>query len=136
MKTINTKMLAAFPIIGFVLVILSFAIKFFDAPEAVRGFMAGLGFAWVGLGAVGAIVQRLNPGYAKKLEIMQKDERNAAIREKSGYVTFLVTLFALAILTVVFLALDSGLACALALVAMAVHVGSFFVAMVVYDKKL
>jgi len=136
MKTINTKMLSALPIIGFILVVISFAIKFLGAPEAVRGFMAGLGCAWVGLGVVGALVQRFNPAYARKLEIMQKDERNTVIREKSGYVTFLVTLFALAILVFAFLLLDSDLACALALVAMAVHIASFFIAMLVYDKKL
>ncbi|MCL2810759.1 MAG: hypothetical protein FWD25_02595 [Clostridia bacterium] len=136
MKPINTKMLSTLPVIGFVLIVLSFAIKFLGVPESACCFIAGLGCAWVGLGAVGAIVQRLNPQYAKKLEIQQKDERNMVIREKAGYIAFLVTLFALAMLAFVFLLLGSDLACALALVAMAVHVGSFFVAMLVYDKQL
>jgi len=136
MKSINTKMLSILPVIGFFLIVVSFAAKFLGAPEHACCFVAGLGCAWVGLGAVGAIMQRFNPEYVKKLEIQQKDERNTVIREKSGYIAFLVTLFTLAILAFVFLLLDSDLACALTLVAMAMHVGSFFVAMLVYEKKL
>jgi len=136
MKPINKKMLFVLPVIGFLLVVLSFAAKSLGVPEAARGFVAGLGGAWVGLGAVGAILQRLNPTYVKKMEIMQKDERNTFIRLKSGYIAFMVTLFSLAVLAFTFLLLDNDLACALTLCAMAVHVGGFFVAMLVYDKKL
>ncbi|MCL2545148.1 MAG: DUF2178 domain-containing protein [Clostridia bacterium] len=135
-KPVNKKLLDFFPIAGALLVAASFAAKYLGASDAARGFMAGLGCAWVGVGAAGAIIQRLNPEYAKKMAILQKDERNVLIREKSGYITFLVTLFTLAILAFTFLMLDSDLACALTLAAMAVHVGSFFAAMLVYGKKL
>jgi uncharacterized membrane protein len=135
-KPVNQKLLDFFPIIGALLVAVSFVAKRLGAPDAARGFMAGTGCAWVGLGMVAALIERLRPGYKKEMEIMQKDERNTLIRLKSGYITFMLTLFSLTILTLVFLLLDNDLACALTLAAMAVHVGSFFVAMLVYDKKL
>ena len=135
-KPVNKKLLDFFPIVGALLVAASFVAKYLGASDAARGFMAGLGCAWIGLGMVAALIERLRPGHKKEMEIMQKDERNVLIREKSGYTAFLISLFSFAVLALVFLLLDDDLACALTLGAMAVHVGSFFLAQCYYGKKL
>ena len=136
MKPINTKLAASMPVIGFLLLAASFLTKHLGVNMIATCFLAGFGSAWIGLGVIGIFVKRLNPEYIKKQEINQKDERNIQIREKSGYITFLVTLFSLAILEFVFLLTDNDIACMLTIGIMAVHIASFFIALFYYGKKI
>jgi len=136
MKPINTKLAAIMPAIGFLLLAASFLAKHLGVNLIATCFLAGFGSAWIGLGVIGIFIKRLNPEYLKKQEINQKDERNIQIREKSGYITFLVTLFSLAILEFVFLLTDHDFACVLTIGAMSIHIASFFIALFYYDKKL
>jgi len=115
---------------------LSFLLKHLGIPVISCTFLAGIGCAWVGIGVIGIFIKRLKPEYIKKQEIQQKDERNIQIREKSGYASWLVTLFSLMILELVFLIIDNDVACMLTIGVMAVHIASFFVALFYYDKKL
>ena len=135
-KPINTKLASYMPIIGSGLLSLSFLLKHLGANLIATCFVAGIGCAWVGLGVIGIFVKRLKPESVKKMEIDQKDERNIQIREKSGYVTFLITLFTLMLLEFVFLVLDNDIACILTIGVMAVHVVSYFIGLLYYDKKL
>ena len=136
MKPINTKLATAMPVIGFLLLTASFLAKNLGASPIACEFMAGIGSAWIGLGVIGVFIKRQKPEYARKMEINQKDERNIQIREKSGYVSYLVTLFTLAILEFVFLLTDNEFACILTIGAMAVHIVSFFIALFYYNKKI
>ena len=136
MKPINTKIAAAMPVVGLLLLAASFLLKSIDAGTAAAGFTAGIGSAWIGLGVLGLIIKRLRPEYVKKLETEQKDERNMQIREKSGYVSFLATLFSMVVLEIIFLLTDNDIACILVIGAMAVHIASFIIALFYYDKKL
>jgi uncharacterized membrane protein len=105
------------------------------SPSACA-FLSGLGCAWVGMGVIGIFIKRMRPEYVRKQEISKKDERNIQIREKSGYLAFLITLFVFTVLELVFLMLDNELACILTICAMAIHIASFFLARSYYDKKL
>ena len=135
-KPINTKLASAMPVIGFVLLAVSFLLKNLGANLIATCFIAGIGCAWVGLGVIGIFIKRLKPESVKKMKIDQKDERNIQIREKSGYVAFLITLFTLMLLEFTFLVLDNDLACILTIGVMAVHLVSFFIGLFYYDKKL
>ena len=135
-KPINTKLTSAIPVVGFLLLATSFLMKNLGANLFATCFASGIGCAWVGLGVVGIFVKRLKPESVKKMEIDQKDERNIQIREKSGYITFLITLFTLMLLEFTFLILDNDLACILTIGVMAAHLLSFFIALYYYDKKL
>jgi len=136
MKPINTKLTASMPVIGFVLLASSFLLKHLGVNMIAACFLAGFGSAWIGLGVIGVFMKRLNPEYLKKQEINKKDERNVQIREKSGYITFLITSFSFAVLEFVFLLTDNNIACVLAIGAMAIHIASFFIALFYYDKKI
>jgi len=135
-KPINTKFASTMPVIGFLLLAASFLMEHLGVNLIAACFVSGIGCAWVGLGVIGVFVNRLKPESVKKMEIDQKDERNIQIREKSGYVTFLITLFALMLLEFTFLILDNDLACMLTIGVMAIHLLSFFIALFYYDKKL
>jgi len=136
MKPINTKLASSMPVIGFLSLAASFLIKHLGANMIAVCFLAGIGSAWVGIGVIGVFVKRSKPEYVKKQEINQKDERNIQIREKSGYITYLITLFSLMILAFVFLLFDNNLACILTIGALAVHIVSYFIALSYYNTKL
>ena len=136
MKPVKNKLVSTMPAIGFLLVAASFLAKHLGVNPIAACFLAGFGSAWIGLGVIGVFVKRLNPEYLKGQEINQKDERYIQIREKSGYIAFLVTLFSFAILEFVFLLADNDIACILTIGAMAVHIASFFIALNYYNKKI
>ena len=135
-KPINTKLASAMPIIGFLLLAASILMKHIGTNIIATCFVSGIGCAWVGLGVIGIFIKRLKPEAVKKMEIDQKDERNIQIREKSGYVSFLITLFSLMLLEFTFLILDNDFACILTIGVMAIHLLSFFIAQFYYDKKI
>ncbi|MDR2712679.1 MAG: hypothetical protein LBB91_06145, partial [Clostridiales bacterium] len=81
MKPINTKLAAFMPTIGFLLLAISFLLKHLGVPIIACEFLAGIGCAWGIMGVIGIFIKRLKPGYVKKQEISQKDERNIQIRE-------------------------------------------------------
>jgi uncharacterized membrane protein len=133
---INQKLIQYMPAIGCLLVGVSFVMGQLDVNPDAYAFLSGLGCAWIGMGVIGILIKRIRPEYVKRHEINQNDERNTQIREKSGYVSFLVTLFAFAVLELVFLMLNNKLACLLTICAMAIHIASCFIAQLYYGRKL
>jgi len=104
-------------------------------PFVLTGFGAGI----IGVGVVNLYRLKLlknNPEKAKQYEVAEKDERNIRLREKSGYATWYVTMFILAILSMTLLVLNDNLACWLTLGALTIHIASFFVYIAIYNKKL
>jgi hypothetical protein len=132
----NQKLVPRMPAIGCLLVGISFAMSQLNANPEACAFLAGLGSAWAGMGVIGILIKRMRPAYAKTYEINQKDERNTQIRKKSGYLSFLLTLFVFTVLELVFLILDNEPACILTICAMAIHIASFFIARLYYGRKL
>ncbi|MDR1042769.1 MAG: DUF2178 domain-containing protein [Clostridiales Family XIII bacterium] len=133
---INTKLIPHLPAIGCLLVGISFVMSLLNVSPEACAFLSGLGCAWVGMGVLGILIRKMRPEYAKRHAINQKDERNTQIREKSGYLSFLLTLFVFTVLELIFLMLDDKLACILTICAMAIHIASFFIALSYYGKKL
>ena len=135
MKPVNSKIAHYMPYIGVVLLALSFVLKHLFVPILACDFLAGIGCAWVGMGVVGVLIKRFKSDYAKKKEIEQKDERNIQIREKSGYISYLVTLFSLMVVIFMFFVLDDTIACILSYGVLMIHIVSYFVALSRYNKK-
>lgn len=104
-------------------------------PYVLCGF--GLGIIWVGV--VCTIRMRKikqDPKKARQYEIAEKDERNIRLREKAGYASWIISLFVMAILSMVFIIFDYKIACLLAIIALFIHVISLFVFIAIYDKKI
>ncbi len=103
-------------------------------PLVLTGFGAGI----IGVGVANILRKRnidSHPEKARQYEIAEKDERNVRLREKAGYATWYVTLFVLAILSMVLVVLNQYLACFLALGALLIHVIGWFVFMYIYSKR-
>jgi cadmium resistance protein CadD (predicted permease) len=104
----SKKLSSAMPFIGFMLVVTSFLLKYYGVSYITTEFISGIGCAWVGIGIIGIIIKRLKPEITKKIEIDQKDERNMRIRDKSGYISFIITLFSFIVLEFIFLTLENN----------------------------
>ena len=132
----NNKLVSRMPTIGFLLVAAAFLAKHIGVSPIAACFLAGFGSAWIGLGILGVFMKKLSPDYVKKQEINQKDERSIQIREKSGYISYLITLFSFAVLEFIFLLTDNNIACVFTIGAMALHIASFFIALCYYNRKI
>jgi uncharacterized membrane protein len=133
---INNKLASRMPAIGCLLVGVSFLMNQLNVNPHACSFLSGIGCAFVGMGVIGILIKRIRPEYSKKLEINQNDERNIQIREKSGYIAYLLTLFVFTALEVVFLMLDNQLAGALTILAMSIHITTFIIAQAYYNRTL
>ena len=122
--------------LGIIIFAASLAAKHLGVDPAACGFLSGLGCSWAGLGVVILILLRLKPGYAKKYEIDQNDERNIQIRDKASYITFFATLFSLLALVVIFIATENIFGGILTICAMVIQLASYIIARFYYDKKI
>lgn len=101
--------------------------------------LLGVGTGITGVGAVNLYKLRLlreNPEKARQLEIEEMDERNIRLREKAGYASWYVTLFALAALSLTLVVLNYKTACLLSICVLLVHTASLFIGIYVYNKEL
>ena len=104
-------------------------------PHILSGFGTGI----IGVGVVLIFKKRAiesNPEKAKEYEINEKDERNILINEKASNVTWYVTLFTLAALSLAFLIMDNMKACLLSLGVLLAHKISLLICVNVFKKKL
>ena len=98
-----------------------------------------LGVSWITTGLTYRHQQRVwkkHPDQEKQYEIGQKDERNIAILGRAGYASCIITFFILFVLLAIFLILDQNLAAWLTGGAMVLHIVGFFVASVVYSRRM
>lgn len=111
-----------------------------EGPLGVLPYvLCGFGLGIIGVGVVCTIRMRKikqDPKKARQYEIAEKDERNIRLREKAGYASWIITLFVMAILSMVFIIFDYKIACLLAIIALFIHVISLFVFIAIYDKKI
>jgi hypothetical protein len=99
-------------------------------------FLSGVGCGLILVAVISMLMRFRNPQRAKQQEIEQKDERNILIRLLAGNLTFLATLLLMFVLSVVFLILGYDSASILTILAMAVTVSIFSIALVYYNKKI
>ncbi len=106
-----------------------------SVPFVMTGF--GAGITVVGLACIfrQKMIEK-DPEKAKQYEIAEKDERNIQLREKAGYATWYITLFMLAILSLIFVMLDYKLQSFLTIGVLLIHVISLFVYIFIYNKKI
>lgn len=107
--------------------------------ESLPYVLSGFGSGIIGVGVVCIIRKRKieqDPEKAKQYEIAEKDERNIKLREKAGYASWYISLFTMAILSMVFVIFDYKMACWLTMGALFIHVISLFVFIAIYDKKI
>ncbi|MDR2615312.1 MAG: hypothetical protein LBC28_01905 [Oscillospiraceae bacterium] len=76
--------------------------------------------------------QKVNKAY----ELSKKDERNVLIKAKSGYIAFGVSATLLAVMSIIFMALEYELASSLTSAALIITVVSYFIASIYYNKRL
>lgn len=111
-----------------------------EGPLGVLPYvLCGFGLGIIGVSVVCTIRMRKikqDPKKARQYEIAEKDERNIRLREKAGYASWIISLFVMAILSMVFIIFDYKIACLLAIIALFIHVISLFVFIAIYDKKI
>ena len=81
-------------------------------------------------------MKKRNPKKAKQIEVEAKDERNVKLLEKSGYITWYVTMLTFVVLNMTLIILGFITAFWLSLGAFAIHVTAFFICGFIYDKKM
>jgi len=125
-------------IVGIILSIVGFTGNLILKSEnPAFSFTAGFGNSWICLGAVFTFLSRNQSAEKiKKREINQKDERNIAIREKSGLFAYIITVFLMTILMFTFIFLNIMLAFWLVFAFLMIIIFSFIGLTFYFDKKL
>ena len=130
--------------LGIILLVSGFLLKFLfpvsdEILRALTFVLIGSGTGIIGAGAAKIIRQRIldkNPQIAKQYEINENDERNILIREKAGYATWYLTLFMLAIISLIFIILDYKVASFILIGVLLIHCISLFVYSHIFSKKI
>ncbi|MFA7076120.1 MAG: DUF2178 domain-containing protein [Candidatus Izemoplasmatales bacterium] len=107
--------------------------------ESLSNVLKGFGAGIIAVGVANIIRKKLlekNPQKAKLYEINENDERNIRIREKAGCATWYSTVFILAAISMTFVVLDYHVPGYISIGALFIHVGSMFVYMYIYNKKI
>ena len=107
--------------------------------QSLTSVLIGLGAGITGGGVAGILLKKTlknNPEKVKEYEIAEKDERNVRLREKAGYSAWYISVFMLAILSLIFLIFDYKLPCFITIGALFVQILSLFVFIYIYNKRL
>lgn len=123
-------------ILGFVILIGGTIVARILGFEAIIGGLSGLGGAWIGISSMKLYQIRRKPELYEEHIIGQQDERSIAIRGYAGYASFMTTLLAISIMTLLFLHLDYTYPLAIAAGLLLIHIVSFFLYAGYYGKKL
>lgn len=111
-----------------------------SAGDMAAGMLIGIGSGLAGGGLAGVFMRRMRekapPEERRRREIIEKDERYQAIREKAGYGAWYVTLIAVTALALVLALLGFQTPCLLVLGLLAVHVAGYIAALTVVGRKL
>lgn len=106
--------------------------------QSLTSVLIGLGAGITGGGVAGILLKKTlknNPEKVKEYEIAEKDERNVRLREKAGYSAWYISVFMLAILSLIFLIFDYKLPCFITIGALFVQILSLFVFIYIYNKS-
>lgn len=100
------------------------------------GGISGLSGAWIGISSIRLYQIKKKPKKYEEQIIGQNDERNIAIRGYAGYATFITTLLAISIISLIFVFLDYTFALVIGAGLLLIHIVSFLLFARHYGKKL
>ena len=81
-------------------------------------------------------VKKKRPEKFKQLEIEGNDERNIKLRDKAGFIAWIITYFTLTFFTLFLFILDYGAARWLSLAVLIIHFVSFLISKNAYSRKI
>jgi len=113
----------------------NFTEKVYYLSLSLLGFGISLSLVGIIFFIVTMWMKKKNPQKAKQIEVEAKDERNVKLLEKSGYITWYVTMLTLVALNLTFVALGLVTAMWLSLGVFIIHVSAFFICGYIYSKK-
>jgi hypothetical protein len=100
------------------------------------GVISGLGGAWIGISSIKLYQIKKKPKKYKEQIIGQSDERSITIRGYAGHATFVTTLLAISIMSLIFMFLDYTLPLIIGAGLLLIHIVSFLIFARYYEKKL
>ncbi|NLB20735.1 MAG: DUF2178 domain-containing protein [Clostridium sp.] len=100
------------------------------------GGISGLGGAWIGISSIKLYQIKRKPKIIEEQIIGLHDERNIAIRGNAGFMTFRITLFTLALMSLAFLILDYAIPLIVGVIILLIHIISFLILSKYYSEKI
>ncbi len=122
--------------LGIIILIAGAFLTNVDKQNSWIGVISGLGGAWIGISGIKLYQIKRKPKKIEEQIIGLYDERNISIRGHAGFMTFRITLFALAFMCLGFLILDYTLPLIIGLIILAIHVISFLILSKYYSEKI
>ena len=136
---LNKKMkyVKAYIIFGVILIAANFALSFLnvDIGDFWSIMLTTWGAVFIVMGIARFFLYR-NKSVLKFYKIAETDERNELLRGKAGYVTFVFSIIALAICSVIFVSMDLTIPALVTLILLLVQYALFSILVWYYSKKL
>jgi len=136
---LNKKMkyVKAYIIFGVILIATNFGLSFLNV--GIGDFWSIMLTTWGAVFIVMGIARFLlyrNKSVLKFYKIAETDERNELLRGKAGYLTFVFSIIALAICSVIFVSMDLTIPALVTLILLLVQYALFSILVWYYSKKL
>ena len=136
---LNKKMkyVKAYIIFGVILIAANFGLSFLnvDIGDFWPIMLTTWGAVFIVMGIARFLLYR-NKSVLKSYKIAETDERNELLRGKAGYVTFVFSIIALAICSVIFISMDLTIPALVTLILLLVQYALFSILVWHYSKKL
>lgn len=136
---LNKKMkyVKAYIIFGVILIAANFALSFLnvDIDDFWSIMLTTWGAVFIVMGIARFLLYR-NKSVLKFYKIAETDERNELLRGKAGYVTFVFSIIALAICSVIFVSMDLTIPALVTLILLLIQYALFSILVWYYSKKL
>ena len=136
---LNKKMkyVKAYIIFGVILIAANFGLSFLnvDIGDFWPIMLTTWGAVFIVMGIARFFLYR-NKSVLKFYKIAETDERNELLRGKAGYVTFVFSIIALAICSVIFVSMDLTIPALVTLMLLLVQYALFSILVWYYSKKL
>lgn len=123
-------------IVGIVVLIGGTALAKITGFDHLIGGISGLGGGWIGISSIRLYQIKKKPKKYMEQIIGQSDERSIIIRGYAGHATFVTTLLAISIMTLIFMFLDCSLPLIIGVGLLLTHIGGFLLFARYYGKKL
>ena len=136
---LNKKMkyVKAYIIFGVILIAANFGLSFLnvDIGDFWPIMLTTWGAVFIVMGIARFLLYR-NKSVLKSYKIAETDERNELLRGKAGYVTFVFSIIALAICSVIFISMDLTIPALVTLILLLIQYALFSILVWYYSKKL
>lgn len=136
---LNKKMkyVKAYIILGVILIAANFVLSFLnvDIGDFWPIMLTTWGAVFIVMGIARFLLYR-NKSVLKFYKIAETDERNGLLRGKAGYLTFVFSIIALAICSVIFVSMDLTIPALVTLMLLLLQYALFSILVWYYSKKL